>query len=78
MSKLTLYLPQNENKVMHIVYYNAFYNRVVSQFQEKVGCMGVLSGEHTALVVVAGLDKATISMHCYLAMARSPDILQRR
>ena len=60
------------------VIYNAFYNRVVSQFQEEVGCIGVLSGEHTAHVVVAGLDKATISMHCYLAMARSPDILQRR
>ena len=60
------------------VIYNAFYNKVVSQFQEKIGCIGVLSGEHTALVVVAGLDKVTISMHCYLAMARSPDILQRR
>ena len=40
--------------------------------------IGVLSGEHTALVVAASLDKATISMHCYLAMACSPDIPQRR
>ena len=44
-------------------------HRDVSQFQEKVGYIGMLSGEHTALVVVAGLDKATIPMHCYLAMA---------
>ena len=43
---------------------NAFYNRVVPQFQEKVGFMGVLSGQHTAHMVVAGLDKVTISRHC--------------
>ena len=43
-------------------------------FKKKVGCIGVLSGEHTAQVVVAGLDEATISMHCYLAMSRSPDM----
>ena len=34
-------------------------------FKKKVGCTGVLSREHTAHVVVAGLDKATISMHYY-------------
>ena len=60
------------------IIYKAFYNRVVSQLQEKVGCIVVLSEEHTAHVVVAGLDKATISMYCYLAMSRSPDIPQRR
>ena len=57
---------------------NAFYNGVVSQFREKVGCKGVLNGEHTAHVMVVGLDKATISMHCYLTMSRSPDVPQMR
>ena len=47
-------------------------------FTIKVGCIGVLIGEHKAHVVVAGLDKATISMHCYLAMSRSPDVPQRK
>ena len=40
----------------------SIFNRVVLQFQEKVGSTGVLSGEHMVHVVVAGVDKATISM----------------
>ena len=39
--------------------WHAFCIGVVSKFQEKVG---VLSGEHTIQVVVAGLVKATILM----------------
>ena len=47
-------------------------------FKKKIGCIGVLSGEHTVHVVVAGLDKVTISMLCYLAMSRSPAIPNTR
>ena len=56
----------------------AFFDRVVSHFQEKVGSTGVLNGEHTVHVGVAGLDKATISMHCYFAASRSLVMFQGR
>ena len=54
----------------------ACLDRVVSHFLENVGC--VLSGEHLVLVVVAGLDKAIISMHCYLVTSRSLAMPQSR
>ena len=57
-------------------YVNAFCNRVISQFQVNVGIIGVLSGEHTVYVVVAGLDKANIPVHYYLAMSTPPAIPQ--
>ena len=81
-AKLSPYLPQDEiwsctflaacDSICHQNFpKEAFFDRVVSHFQEKVGGKSVLSGKYLALVVVAGLDKATISMHCYLVASRS-------
>ena len=53
------YLPPKFSK-------KAFFDRVVSHFQEKVGSTRVLSGEHLALVVVASLDKATNKFNALL------------
>ena len=75
-----LYLPQD--KFMHIfgglweylpptILQKAFFDRAVSYLQELVGSKSVLSKAYLALVVVAGLDKATISMHCYLVASRA-------
>ena len=55
---LVQYLPQKIRQKI-------FFDRVVSHFQEKDGGTSVLSGEYLVLVVVADLDKATISMHNY-------------
>ena len=38
----------------------------------------VIMGEHMAQIVVAGVNKATISMHCYLAASCSPAMHQSR
>ena len=56
----------------------AFFNRVISHSHEKCGGTYVLSGEHMGHVVMAGLDKATLSMYCYLLASRSPDMPQSR
>ena len=75
-SKLTLYLPRDEyvhahffegsGNICHQKFSKkALFDRVVSHLQEKVGSTSVLSREHLPLVVVAGLDKATISIHRY-------------
>ena len=54
------------------------FDRVVSHFQEKVSSTGVLNGEHMMCEVVVGLDKATILMHCYLAVSLTPAMPQSR
>ena len=54
----------------------AFPNRVDSHFQEKVGSIGILSGENMVYVVVAGLNKASVSMHFYLSVSHSPHFSQ--
>ena len=54
----------------------AFMAWVVSHLQEKVSSTFVLSGEHMVHGLVAGLDKATISMHCYVAASCSPAMPQ--
>ena len=57
---------------------NHFSVEMYHIFQKKVGSTCVLRGEHMVDVVVSGVDKATISMHCYLAASRSPAIPQNR
>ena len=50
----------------------SFFNRVASHSEEKVGNRDVLSREHNVHVVVLGLNKATMSMHCYFSASRLP------
>ena len=82
-SKWTFYSPHAENMVVPIFHglcwnwspkvpQNAFCNRFIAHPHEKVGNIGVLSGEHVVHVVLADLDKATIWMHCYWAVSLVP------
>ena len=56
----------------------ALSDRVVSHLEEKLGSTVVLSGEHMVHGLVAGFDKDTISIHCYVAASRLPTMPQSR
>ena len=58
--------------------HKAFIETVVSHLKETIGSTGVLSGEHMMHGLVSGLDKVSISMHCYVAASHSRAMLQSR
>ena len=60
----------------HQIFSKYFLDRVASHLQEKVSSTDGLSDDHMVHGLVAGLDKTTITMNCYVAMSRSPGSLR--
>ena len=55
---------------------NAFFYEAVLQFPEGGRSICMLCEKQIGQVVVAGHDKAAISIHCYLAVSHVPAMLQ--